>query len=75
MSCPRIKLSNSQTSRLDTAETGSSLSEFAQQFRREKAAVTDINLTLLDAAGITLTLVLNQTLQAKNRARRVLFKI
>ena len=45
LSCPRIKLSNSQTLILDGVETGIFLSDFAQQLRRKNADVPDIYLT------------------------------
>ena len=75
LSCPPIKLSNSQTSLLDGVETGIFLSDFAQQLRRKNADVPDIYFTLLDAAGITPTLMLNQNAKAKERRSWVLFKI
>ena len=50
--CPRIKLWNSQTLWKFGVETGVLLSDSAQQLRRRNADVTDIYLTLLDAAGI-----------------------
>ena len=46
LSCPRIKLSNSQTLILDGAETGIFLSDFAQKLRRKDADVPDIYFTL-----------------------------
>ena len=75
LSCPRIKLSNSQTLILDGVETGIFLSDFAQQLRRKNADVPDIDFTLLDAAGISPTLFLNQKAKAKRRGSWVLFKI
>ena len=75
LSCPRIKLSNSQTLILDGLETGKFLSDFVQQLRREKAVVPDIYFTLLDAAGISATLILNQNAKAKERGSWVPFKI
>ena len=59
LSCPRIKLSNSQTLILDGVETGIYLSDFAQQLRRKNADVPDIYFTLLVAAGISPILILN----------------
>ena len=73
LSCPRIKLSSSQTLNLDVVKTGTFLSDFAQQLRRKNAEVPDIYFTLLDAVGISLNL--NQNAQAKDRGRLVLFKI
>ena len=75
LSCPRIKLSKSQTLILDGVETGVFLSDFAQQLRRENADVPDIYFTLLDAAGLSPTLILNQNAKAKERGSWVLFKM
>ena len=75
LSCPRIKLSISQTLILDGVETGIFLSDFAQQLRRKTADVPDIYFTLLDAAGISPTLILNQNAKAKERGSWVPFKI
>ena len=65
LSCPRIKLSNSQTLILDGVEIGNYLSDFAQQLSRKNAEVPDIYFTLLDVAGISPTLILNQNAKAK----------
>ena len=67
LSGPHIKLSNSQTLILDGVETGIFLSDFAQQLRRKNADVPDIYFTLLDAAGISPTLILNLNAKAKER--------
>ena len=75
LSCPRIKLSNSKTLTLDGVETRIFLSDFAQQLRRKNADVPDIYFTLLDAAGISPTLVLNQNAKAKEGGSWVPFKI
>ena len=75
LSCPRIKLSNSQALILDGVETGIFLSDFAQQLRRKNADIPDIYFTLLDAAGISPTLILNQNAKAKERGSWVPFKI
>ena len=75
LSCPRIKLSNSKTLILDGVETGNFLSDFAQQLRRKRTDVPDIYFTLLDAADISLTLILNQNARAKERGSWVPFKI
>ena len=75
LSCPRIKLSNSQTLILDGVETGIFLSDFAQQLRRKNADIPDIYFTLLDAAGISPTLILNQNAKPKERGSWVPFKI
>ena len=75
LSCPRINLSNSQALNLDGVETGIFLSNFAQQLRRKNADVPDIYFTLLDAAGISPTLILNQNAKAKDRGSWIPFKI
>ena len=75
LSCPRIKLLNSQTLILGGVETGSSLLDFAQQLRRKNADIPDIYLTLVDAAAISPTLILNQKAKAKQRGNWVPFKI
>ena len=75
LSCPRIKLSNSQSLFLDGVETGIFLLDFAQQLRRKSADVPDICFTLLDAADISPTLILNQNAKAKERGSWVPFKI
>ena len=75
LSCPRIKLSNSQTLVLDGVESGFCLSDSVQQLRRKNVDVLDIYFTLLDAAGISATLILNQNAKAKERGSWVPFKI
>ena len=75
LSCPRIKLSTSQTLILDGVETGFFLSDFTQQLRRKNADVPDIYFTLLDAAGISPNLILNQNAKAKERGSWVPFNI
>ena len=51
LSCPRIKLSNSQNLVLDGVETGLFLSDFAQELRRKNADVPNNYFILLDAAN------------------------
>ena len=75
LSCPRIKLSNSQTLILDGVETGIFLWDFVQQLRRKNADVPDIYFTLLDAVGKSPTLILNQNAKAKETGSWVPFKI
>ena len=74
LSSPLIKLSNSGTLILDGVETGIFLSEFALQLRRKDADVPDIYFTLLDAAGISPTLILNQNAKAKETGSWVPFR-
>ena len=75
LSCPRIKLSKSQTSILHCVETGTFLLDFVQQLRRKNAGMPDIYFTLIDAAGISPTLILNQNAKAKERGSWVSFTI
>ena len=73
--CPRIELSNSQTLFLDGLKIEYFLSNFAQQLRRKDADVPDIYFTLLDATGISPTLILNQNAKATERGSYVPFKM
>ena len=75
LSCPRIKLSNSEPLVLDGVETGNFLLDFAQQLRRKNTDISDIYFTLLDAAGISPTLILNQNAKAEEKRSWVHFKI
>ena len=75
LSCPRIKLSNSQTIILDGVDTGVLISDFTLHLRRKNADVPDIYFTLLDAAGIPPSLVFNQNAKAKDRGSWVPFKV
>ena len=65
LSCSRIKLSNSQTKILDGCDTGVIISDFSLHLRWKNADVPDIYFTLLDAAGISPSLVFNQNAKAK----------
>ena len=69
------KLPNSKTLILNSVEIGIFLSDFAQQLRRKNADVPDIYFTLLDAAGRSPALILNQNAKAKDRGSWVPFKI
>ena len=75
LSCPRIKLSNSQTIILDGVDTEVLISDFTLHLRRKNADVPDIYFTLLDAAGISPSLVFNQNAKAKERGSWVPFKV
>ena len=75
LSCSRIKLSNSQTISLDGVDTGVLVSDFIQGLRRKNADVPDIYFTLLDAAGISPSLVFNHNAKAKRRGSWVPFKV
>ena len=75
LSCSCIKLSNSQTIILDGVDTGVLISDFVLHLRRKNVEVPDIYLTLLDAAGISHSLVFNQNAKAKDRRSWVLFKV
>ena len=67
LSLPRIKLSNSQTKIFDGVETGFFLLYFAQQLGRTNADVAESYFILLDAAGISPTLILNQNAYFRKR--------
>ena len=75
LSSPRIKLPNSQTLVSDGLKFGIFLPYFAQQLRRKNVDDPDIYFTLLVAAGIPPTLILNQNAKAKERGNWVPFKI
>ena len=75
LSCSRTKLSNSQTIVLDGVDTGVLVSDFTLHLRRKNADVPDIYFTLLDAAGISPSLVFNQNAKAKERGSWVPFKV
>ena len=75
LSCSRIKLSNSQTIVLDGVNTGVLISDFTLHLRRKNADVPDIYFTLLDAAGISPSLVFNQNAKAKERGSWTPFKV
>ena len=74
LSCSRIKFSNSQTKVLDAVDTGVLISDFTRHLRRKNADVPYIYFTLLDAAGISLSLVFNQNAKAKERGSWVFSK-
>ena len=75
LSCSGIKFSNSQTIILDGVDTGVLISDFTQHLRRKNADVPDIYFTLLDAAGISPSLVFNQNDKAKERGSWIPFKV
>ena len=75
LSCSRINLSNSQTIILDGVETGVLISDFTLFLRRKNADVPEIYFILLDAAGISPSLVFNQNSKAKHRGSWVPFKV
>ena len=75
LSCSRIKLSNSQTIVLDGVDTGVLISDFTQHLRGKNAAFPDIYFILIDAAGISPSLVFNKNAKAKDRGSWVPFKV
>ena len=75
LSCPRIRLSNSQTVILDGVDSGVLISDFTLHLRRKNADVPDIYFTLLDDAGISPSLVFNQNAKAKDRGSWVPLKV
>ena len=75
LSCSRFKLSKSQSIFLDGVDTGVLISDFTLHLRRKNADVPDIYFTLLDAAGISPSLLFNQNAKAKDRGNWVPFKV
>ena len=75
LSYSRIKLSNSQTIILVGLDTGVLISDFTLHLRRKNAGVPDIYFTLLDAAGISPSLVFNQNAKAKDSGSWIPFKV
>ena len=73
-SCPCFKLSNSQALFLNGVEIGVFLLDFVQQLRRKNTDIPGIYFTLLDAAGITPTLILNQNAKGIERGSWIPFK-
>ena len=67
LSSPRIKPSTPNFLILDGTDTGVPLREFPQTLKRKNAEVPDIYFTLLDAADITPSLVLNKNANEKER--------
>ena len=74
-SCSRNRLSISPAKILDGVETGVLISDFTQLLRRKNGDFPDIYFTLLDAAGISPSLVFNQNAKAKDRRSWVPFKV
>ena len=75
LSCSRIKFSNSQTIFLDGVDTGVLISDFTLHLRRKNADVPETYFTLLDAAGISPSLVFNKNAKAKDRGSWIPFKV
>ena len=75
LACSRIKLSNSQTINLDGVVTGVLISDLTLHLRRKNVDVPDIYFTLLDAAGISPSLVFDQNVRAKDRRSCVPSKV
>ena len=74
-SCSRIKLSNWQTIVLDCVDTGVLTSNFTLHLRRENVDSPDVYFILLDAAGISPSLVFNQNAKATDRGSWVPFEV
>ena len=75
LSCPNIKLLNSQISLLDCVKIGVLLSTSAEHLRRKNAHFPDLQFNLLDAVGISPTLVLNRTAKTKDKGSWILLKV
>ena len=68
-------MSLSNTIVLDGTDTGVLLHDFAQHLRRNNADVPDVYFTLLDAADISPSIVLNQNAKPKEKGNWIPFKI
>ena len=75
LSCSRIKLSDSQSKNLDGVNTGVLFSDFNLHLRRKNVDVPDNYFTLLDAAGISPSLVFNQNAKTKDRGSWIPFRL
>ena len=75
LSCSRIKISKSRTVFLDGVDTGTLISDFTLHLRRKNVDVPDNYFILLNAAGISSSLVFNQNAKAKDRGSWVPFKV
>ena len=75
LTCSGIKLSNSQTIVWDGVGTGVFFSDFIQHLRRKNVDVPDIHFNLLDAAGKSPSLDINQNEETKYRGSWVPFKV
>ena len=75
LSCSRIKASNSQTVGLDGVVTAVLISDLTLHLHRKNVDVAVIYFTLLDAAGISPSLVFNQNAKAKGGGSWVPFKV
>ena len=62
-----FNLLNSNTLTLDVKETGVLLKDFAQRLKRRNVPIPEPYFTLLDAASITLDLVVNSHAEGKER--------
>ena len=71
LSSLRMKLSTSNFLILDGTDIRVPLTDFAQTLKRKNAAVPDIYFTLLAAADITPSLVLNKNAKEKERGSRI----
>ena len=67
LSCPRIKVSRSETLIWDVVKTGLLSPDFAQQTHRKNAEATDLFSISLGADGLSSTALLNQNAKAKKR--------
>ena len=74
-SCSRFKLSNLQTIILDGVDTRALFSDFTLHLRRKNSDVPDVYFPLLDAAGISPSLVFNQNAKGKDRGSWVPFRV
>ena len=70
-----LNLNKKMFGKADGVDTGVLISDFTLHLRRKNADVADIYFTLLDAAGISASLVFNQKAKAKDGGSWVPFKV
>ena len=75
LSSPPIKLFIPPNLLLDGVETEFLLLDFPQRLRRKNADFPDLQFALLDTAGISPTLILNQNVKTKEKGSWAPFKI
>ena len=75
LSCSCINLWDSQTIILDGVDTAVLIPDLTQHLRRKNADVPDLYCTLLDAAGISPSLVFNQNAKTKDSGGWVPLKV
>lgn len=75
LSSPRLRLSSSDTILLDGRDTNVSLVDFIYKIKRKNEDFPDIYFTILDAAKLTPSKVINRNAKEKDRGSWIPFKI